>query len=67
LVVELPSTSLHELRIELIDLLGITRYEGMIPSETSRHVIQLSDMPQGMYTIRLIMRDGVLSEKVIVE
>jgi hypothetical protein len=67
LVVELPSTSLHEMRIELIDLLGITRYEGMIPSQISRHVIQLSDMPKGMYTIRLIMRDGVLSEKVIVE
>jgi hypothetical protein len=67
LVVELPSTSLHEMRIELIDLLGITRYEGMIPSQISRYVIQLSDMPKGMYTIRLIMRDGVLSEKVIVE
>jgi hypothetical protein len=67
LVVELPSTSLDEMRIELIDLLGITRYEGIIPSQTSRHVIQLSDMPKGMYTIRLIMRDGVLSEKVIVE
>jgi hypothetical protein len=67
LVVELPSTSLHELRIELIDLLGITRYEGMIPSQTVRHTIQLSDMPRGMYTIRLITRDGVLSEKVIVE
>jgi hypothetical protein len=67
LIIELPSTSLHKMRIELIDLLGITRYEGMIPSQTSRHVIQLSDMPKGMYTIRLITRDGVLSEKVIVE
>jgi hypothetical protein len=67
LVVELPSTSLHELRIELIDLLGIIRYEGMIPSQTVRHTIQLTDMPKGMYTIRLITRDGVLSEKVIVE
>lgn len=67
IIVELPSTSLHKMRIELIDILGITRYEGMIPSQTSRHVIQLSDMPKGMYTIRIIMRDGVLSEKVIVE
>jgi hypothetical protein len=67
LVVELPTTSHHEVRIELIDLLGITRYEGMIPSQTVRHTIQLTDMPKGMYTIRLIMRDGVLSEKVIVE
>jgi hypothetical protein len=67
LIVELPSTSLHEMRIELIDLLGITRYEGMIPSQSVRHVIQLNDLPKGMYTIRLIMRDGVLSEKVIVE
>jgi hypothetical protein len=67
LIIELPSTSLHKMRVELIDLLGITRYEGMIPSQTSRHVIQRSDMPKGMYTIRLIMRDGVLSEKVIVE
>jgi hypothetical protein len=39
----------------------------MIPSQTVRHTIQLTDMPKGMYTIRLIMRDGVLSEKVIVE
>jgi hypothetical protein len=67
LIVELPSTSHDDVRIELIDLLGITRYEGMILSQSVRHVIQLSDMPQGMYTIRLIMRDGVLSEKVIVE
>jgi hypothetical protein len=67
LVVELPSTSLDGMRIELIDLLGITRYEGMIPSQTVRHTIQLTDMPKGMYTIRLITRDGVLSEKVIVE
>jgi hypothetical protein len=67
LIVELPFTSLNEMRIELIDVLGITRYEGMIPSQTVRHTIQLSDMPKGMYTIRLIMRDGVLSEKVIVE
>jgi hypothetical protein len=67
LVVELPTTSHHEVRIELIDLLGITRYEGMIPSQSVRHVIQLSDMPKGMYTIRLITRDGVLSEKIIVE
>jgi predicted SpoU family rRNA methylase len=67
LVVELPSTSVDEMRIELIDLLGIIRYEGMIPSQTVRHTIQLTDMPKGMYTIRLIMRDGVLSEKVIVE
>ena len=67
LVVELPSTSLDEMLIELIDLLGITRYEGMIPSQTVRHTIQLTDMPKGMYTIRLITRDGVLSEKVIVE
>jgi hypothetical protein len=67
LIVELPFTSLHEMRIELIDLLGIIRYERMIPSQSSRHVIQLSDMPKGMYTIRLITRDGVLSEKVIVE
>jgi hypothetical protein len=67
LVVELPSTSLDEMRIELIDLLGIIRYDAMIPSQSVRHVIQLSDMPKGMYTIRLITRDGVLSEKVIVE
>ena len=67
LVVELPSTSLDEMRIELIDLLGIIRYEGMIPSQTVRHTIKFSDMPKGMYTIRLIMRDGVSSEKVIVE
>jgi hypothetical protein len=67
LVVELPSTSLNEMRIELIDLLGIIRYDAMISSQSVRHVIQLSDMPKGMYTIRLIMRDGVLSEKVIVE
>jgi hypothetical protein len=67
LVVELPFTSYHDMRIELIDVLGITRYEGMIPSQTVRHTIQLSDMPKGMYTIRLITRDGVLSEKVIVE
>jgi IgGFc binding protein/Secretion system C-terminal sorting domain/PKD-like domain len=67
LIVELPSTSHHEVRIELIDLLGITRYEGMIPSQSVRHTIQLVDLPKGMYTIRLITRDGVLTEKVIVE
>lgn len=79
LTIEIPSGNIHEYAFDLIDITGRTiekipfhgAHKNFPPKDGSasvdRKTIAVSNLPDGIYFLKLIYDDGVLMKKIIIE
>ena len=67
LTIQIQSASNQNIRLQLLDMSGKLLKENRLPvlSGTNQLYLQAGDLPSGMYLLKLLTTDGVITEKVI--